>query len=95
MKPVLIVLMLAAGFVAGFGYGRWYAIPAGGATPKKAEKKILYWVDPMHPSYKSDKPGRRRTAGWIWCLFMRSRHPRRRKLRHRPGRFRSRPRGSR
>ncbi|HET8676146.1 MAG TPA: efflux RND transporter periplasmic adaptor subunit [Blastocatellia bacterium] len=21
------------------------------------ERKILYWVDPMHPSYKSDKPG--------------------------------------
>jgi len=63
MKPVLIVLMLAAGFVAGFGYGRWYAIPAGGATPKKAEKKILYWVDPMHPSYKSDKPGKAPDCG--------------------------------
>ena len=23
----------------------------------KAERKILYWVDPMHPAYKSDKPG--------------------------------------
>jgi hypothetical protein len=22
-----------------------------------SDRKILYWVDPMHPSYKSDKPG--------------------------------------
>ena len=32
-----------------------------GADTKPAhsadEKKILYWVDPMHPAYKSDKPG--------------------------------------
>lgn len=24
---------------------------------KKGERKILYWQDPMHPQYKSDKPG--------------------------------------
>lgn len=23
----------------------------------KPERKVLYWVDPMHPAYKSDKPG--------------------------------------
>src|SRR5579864_7214028 len=22
-----------------------------------SERKILYWVDPMHPAYKSNKPG--------------------------------------
>ena len=22
-----------------------------------AERKILYWVDPMHPQYRSEKPG--------------------------------------
>ena len=27
------------------------------AAHKAAEKKVLYWVDPMHPAYKSDKPG--------------------------------------
>ncbi len=28
------------------------------ATPEKpGERKILYWYDPMHPAYKSDKPG--------------------------------------
>ncbi len=28
-----------------------------GAPSEKGERKILYWYDPMHPSYKSDKPG--------------------------------------
>lgn len=27
------------------------------AVEEKQDPKILYWVDPMHPSYKSDKPG--------------------------------------
>ena len=29
--------------------------PASGKASQ--EKKVLYWVDPMHPAYKSDKPG--------------------------------------
>src|SRR5688500_7393873 len=27
------------------------------ASVEKKKPKILYWVDPMHPTYKSDKPG--------------------------------------
>jgi len=38
-------------WVGGYGYGRWYAKPPAG------ERKPLYWVDPMHPWYKSDVPG--------------------------------------
>lgn len=30
---------------------------AGSTTTAAPQKKILYWVDPMHPAYKSDKPG--------------------------------------
>ncbi|HEU5249463.1 MAG TPA: efflux RND transporter periplasmic adaptor subunit [Thermoanaerobaculia bacterium] len=26
-------------------------------SPAPADRKVLYWVDPMHPAYKSDKPG--------------------------------------
>jgi RND family efflux transporter MFP subunit len=56
MKLVrFILILLATGlvFVFGFGYGRWYSTrPAA-----KAGRKILYYVDPMHPWYKSDKPG--------------------------------------
>ncbi len=29
----------------------------GGASKPAGERKILYWYDPMHPAYKSDKPG--------------------------------------
>lgn len=55
MKKLAVLLLVAAGFAGGFGYGRWYGKPVAAAgTP---ERKALYWVDPMHPWYKSDKPG--------------------------------------
>jgi len=53
----LVVIAALGGFIGGFGYGRWYGkAPAHGGEAKK-EKKIAYWVDPMHPQYKSDRPG--------------------------------------
>jgi len=30
---------------------------ATSASEPGAERKVLYWYDPMHPAYKSDKPG--------------------------------------
>src|SRR5206468_211837 len=45
------VIFMAAAWVGGYGYGRWYA------KAPVAERKPLYWVDPMHPWYKSDVPG--------------------------------------
>ncbi|MEO8368790.1 MAG: efflux RND transporter periplasmic adaptor subunit [Candidatus Solibacter sp.] len=51
MKKPLVIVFMAAAWAGGYGYGRWYAKPAAG------EKKALYWVDPMHPWYKSDVPG--------------------------------------
>lgn len=33
------------------------------ATASKSERKILYWYDPMHPQYKSDKPGKAPDCG--------------------------------
>ena len=54
MKPTLVVVVAASAFLGGLGYERWRGnrAPAG-----SAERKALYWVDPMHPWYKSDKPG--------------------------------------
>jgi membrane fusion protein, copper/silver efflux system len=47
------IFLIGLIFVFGFGYGRWYSTrPA----PKKP-RHILYYVDPMHPQYTSDKPG--------------------------------------
>jgi Cu(I)/Ag(I) efflux system membrane fusion protein len=52
-STLLVVLLIAGGFAGGFGYGRWYAKPQSG----KSARKILYYVDTMHPWYKSDMPG--------------------------------------
>ena len=51
MKKLLVLMFMAVAWLGGYGYGRWYAkAPAG-------ERKPLYWVDPMHPWYKSQVPG--------------------------------------
>ncbi len=53
-KFIVAVLLVVAGFAGGLGYGRWYAK----TPPVQANtRRILYYVDPMHPAYKSDKPG--------------------------------------
>ena len=55
-SKVLILLLMCAAYVGGYGYGRWY-----GKAPAKpgaaAGRKIVAYIDPMHPWYKSDKPG--------------------------------------
>jgi len=33
------------------------------APPPATERRILYWQDPMHPQYKSDKPGKAPDCG--------------------------------
>ncbi len=52
-RTILTLLLVAAAFAGGYLYHRRTAAPAA----KKGERKVLYWVDPMHPAYKSDKPG--------------------------------------
>ncbi len=47
LRFAALALLAGAGFVA----GRWHE------APPKPERKVLYWQDPMHPAYKSDKPG--------------------------------------
>ena len=55
MKKILLIAMAAIGYVGGYGYGRWYGKTASASA--KAERRLLYYVDPMHPWYKSDRPG--------------------------------------
>ena len=57
VRCFLFVLLLAAVFLAGHGYGRWYGKGAAAGAAPEGRRKILYYIDPMHPSYKSDKPG--------------------------------------
>ena len=55
-KFFLFIFVLALGMAAGLLlYPRLST--RGGAGKPGGERKILYYVDPMHPAYKSDKPG--------------------------------------
>jgi membrane fusion protein, copper/silver efflux system len=51
MRTLVTLVAMAAAGAAGYGYGRWYAKPAAGA------RQPLYYVDSMHPWYKSPQPG--------------------------------------
>jgi multidrug efflux pump subunit AcrA (membrane-fusion protein) len=56
MKRVALfcVLLLAAASIVGASwYGRREAVDAS----QSPARKILYYIDPMHPQYKSDRPG--------------------------------------
>ena len=53
LHAALLALFVAGAFLAGSWCGQRRAArlaPAG-------ERKVLYYVDPMHPAYRSDKPG--------------------------------------
>src|SRR5450755_3623879 len=57
MKVIRIIgflAVVAAAFTGGYVYK---AIKGEATATGKGERKVLYWVDPMHPAYKSDKPG--------------------------------------
>jgi len=57
MKRVLQVTLLVILAAAAFLGGRWYGKGTGSQPQAKGGRRILYYVDPMHPAYKSDKPG--------------------------------------
>ena len=52
-----IALVAAAGFVGGLAYRAHRDSAGKGIVTQKPKRRILYYVDPMHPVYKSDKPG--------------------------------------
>src|SRR6476659_6381668 len=47
-----VALVLALG--AAYGIGRHQS---NSQTPNHSGSRVLYYVDPMHPSYRSEKPG--------------------------------------
>lgn len=55
----LLVGVLGAGFVAGAWFERREAVSASSARPRTP----LYYVDPMHPAYRSDRPGKAPDCG--------------------------------
>jgi Cu(I)/Ag(I) efflux system membrane fusion protein len=54
-------LLLLAAALAMVGCGK--APVASSPGPVAASPKVLYWVDPMHPAYKSDRPGKAPDCG--------------------------------
>ena len=58
-KQIIVLSFIAAAFAGGFIYGRWYR---GAATEPVVDahsnRKILSYTCPMHPSYKSERPGK-------------------------------------
>lgn len=57
MKSPTKSVFLAVLMIAVFSAGTWLGFRTGSRQTQPAGRKILYWHDPMHPSYKSDKPG--------------------------------------
>lgn len=60
-----VVVLLIIGLIgAGYAYRtRLLRLISKDTTAQTAEKKVQYWVDPMHPAYKSDKPGKAPDCG--------------------------------
>jgi membrane fusion protein, copper/silver efflux system len=54
---IVILLLIGGGFAGGIWYARRATVKSADTSADSGERKILYWVDPMHPAYKSDKPG--------------------------------------
>jgi Cu(I)/Ag(I) efflux system membrane fusion protein len=50
---LVVVAALAAAFLAGVSYTQRGGVSAAGLRARR----VLYYVDPMHPSYRSDRPG--------------------------------------
>ncbi|PYR02275.1 MAG: hypothetical protein DMG00_29260, partial [Acidobacteria bacterium] len=50
---VVLLGTLGAGFLAGAWYNQREAVSAASVRTRK----VLYYIDPMHPAYRSDKPG--------------------------------------
>jgi RND family efflux transporter MFP subunit len=52
LKGLAVLVLLAATFASG------YVVRASKrAAPAASQRRVLYYVDPMHPAYTSDKPG--------------------------------------
>jgi RND family efflux transporter MFP subunit len=57
MRTIATLALAAIAFGGGIAFKAWYDRRPAAAPAAKQERKILYWHDPMHPAYRSDKPG--------------------------------------
>src|ERR1700730_8831041 len=54
---ICVALVAAGGFVGGLAYRAHRDSAGKGISTRKPVRRILFYVDRMHPAYKSDKPG--------------------------------------
>ena len=55
IHTIALLAVIGGAFAGGYVYR---AIQSGAPRAEsRGGRKVLYWVDPMHPAYKSDKPG--------------------------------------
>jgi membrane fusion protein, copper/silver efflux system len=57
VKKILYMLLLCLFAAGSFFAGSWYNQRKTSAAIHPSARKPLYYVDPMHPAYRSDKPG--------------------------------------
>ena len=58
MKRItLYIVLIVAGFAALMAAASWSGRREPASVANHGTRKVLYYVDPMHPAYKSDKPG--------------------------------------
>ena len=63
---VVAIVAISLGAIVYANRDTLLSAQAGASPPDeqpKAELKVLYWQDPMHPAYKSDKPGKAPDCG--------------------------------
>ncbi len=64
LKLIALLLLVAASLVAAsFVAGYWYHERAASTSSAAGARRVLSYEDPMHPAYKSDKPGIARDGG--------------------------------
>jgi len=54
MRKVITAGLIGLLMIVSYVLGRRHSAPA---TETASARRVLYWVDPMHPDYKSDHPG--------------------------------------
>ena len=57
MRKIALSVIVLALIVVSFMTGSWYSKRHASSPNEQGGRKVLYYVDPMHPAYRSDKPG--------------------------------------
>jgi len=52
-QRITLAIAVVAAVAGAYGLGRYHSRAVG----NRSSRHVLYYVDPMHPAYKSDKPG--------------------------------------